>query len=247
MEDSSLSQRQVDRDLPFRKTHSPLAAFPVEGKPGCYVIGGAYVTPETVFSYGDRLKGNPHERAKSYVLAESKRLRGAYVCEIGDHYVTELTGEVHHRLNKRLHVAKALGLACHSHNAVYGDPSLRTSETSERENATAGQEPKGEWTSEEGKRSDKMTYRYRQRLYHPETGLKTGEVRNLKQFADELEEELEVGKAQTYERYLRKDANVGYFRLFDEDGTDKIERKAKPYPLSRLGILTASETKIATA
>ena len=125
---------------PMRKTpHPPMTAFPVEGKPGFYVIDGELVGPDFVFSKGRRLKGRAYLMAKEYVLAESKRLRGAYVCEIGDHYLTELTAEVHHRVKRDYHVARALGIACHSHNAVHGDPhGVRVSVLRERATARRG-------------------------------------------------------------------------------------------------------------
>jgi hypothetical protein len=131
-ESDVLSPRHGDPDPVVKIRPPPLTAFPVQEKPGWYVIGGELVGPETVFSYAkSRLKGNPYLKAKAYVLAESKRIRGALVCELGDHYVTEHTGEVHHRIRRDVHVAKALGLACHNHNAAHGDPEARSARTSE--------------------------------------------------------------------------------------------------------------------
>jgi hypothetical protein len=112
----------------------PMVALPVEGRPGFYVIDGLMVGPDTVFSYAKtRLKGRPYMRAKAYVVAECQRKRGALVCELGSHYLTEITAEVHHWKRKSLHVARWLGVACHSHNSKAGEPgSAYPSETGER-------------------------------------------------------------------------------------------------------------------
>ena len=128
----------------------PSVSFPVEvqDKPHHYIIDGEEYGPESIFSYGERLKGNPYDRAKAYAWAESKYYAGAAVCEVAEklgdeaHYVTYRTAEVHHRVRNDLHMAKTLGIACHSHNAVHGPPSVGSvslSETVEKEKAGTAQ------------------------------------------------------------------------------------------------------------
>ena len=99
----------------------------------------------------------------------------------------------------------------------------------------------GEWSSEEGARSDRMTYRYRQELYHPKNGrMKDQGTRFGKTaLAEWLEEWTGVGKSTTYLKYLSKDITAGYLNQFEEDGMLKLERTEKPYPLERLGMKDA--------
>lgn len=109
----------------------------------------------------------------------------------------------------------------------------------ERESPPAVPTPtKGEWTSEEGKRSDRMVYFYRQALFHPQTGrmVTIGTKKPLKAFAADLADECGEGQAQTFERYLRDNALQGYFVVTSAKGIDWIERTGKKYPLDRLGL-----------
>ena len=105
----------------------------------------------------------------------------------------------------------------------------------ERENGSGRQ---AEWSSEEGRRSDKMTYRYRQRLYHPETGLfkNAGQVFPLDWLANVLPDELKIGKSTTYYKYIKEDVAAQYLEGKEIDGETKLERTLKPYPLWKLGM-----------
>ncbi len=101
-------------------------------------------------------------------------------------------------------------LAHHACNARRGQPTKPIApHVSERENSPRTQE----WSSEEGARSDKMTYRYRQRLFHPQTGLfrNAGQVYPKQWVADILEDLTGIGKSITYLRYLNADIAADYF------------------------------------
>ena len=113
--------------------------------------------------------------------------------------------------------------------------------STERERARQPSVPtptKGEWTSEEGKRSDRMVYFYRQALFHPQAGrmVAVGTRKPLKAFAADLADECGEGQAQTFERYLRDNALQGYFVVTSAKGIDWIERTGKKYALDRLGL-----------
>ena len=107
----------------------------------------------------------------------------------------------------------------------------------ERERKPSAQK-QAEWSSEEGRRSDKMTYRYRQRLYHPDHGLfkNGGQIYPLKWLADILPDELGIGQSTTYRKYIDQDIASGYLESKEMDGETKLERTLKLYPLSKLGI-----------
>jgi hypothetical protein len=137
MSEPSLSARPTSTlrvDSPTPPSDSfPLIARPIPAKPHFYLIDGLEYGPESVFSYAQRLKGNPYRRAKAYAWAEAVS-KGQSVCELGDHYITYATAEVHHRIRKNYHIAKTLGIACQSHNASHGDPRfLSTGSTSQSE------------------------------------------------------------------------------------------------------------------
>lgn len=101
-----------------------------------------------------------------------------------------------------------------------------------------GDGPRAEWSSEEGRRSDKMTYRYRQRLYHPNTGLfkNAGQIFPLNWLADVLPDELKIGKSTTYRKYINEDIASEYLEAKTIDGEVKLERTLKAYPGWKLGM-----------
>lgn len=117
-------------------------------------------------------------------------------------------------------------LAHHNCNARRGKPKPSSDQKRERENGL------GEWTSEEGRRSDKMTYRYRQRVYHPETGIlrNPGQIFPRKWLADILPDECKIGHSTTYYKYIDEDIAAGYLDQYEIDGETKIERTQKEYP-----------------
>jgi hypothetical protein len=81
--------------------------------PDTFIIEGAVVGPDYVFSRAPRLKGTPYQRAKEYIIRRSK---GVIVCDIGPERVIG-EWEVHHRGPKDLHQAKMLGPTFTHHNA----------------------------------------------------------------------------------------------------------------------------------
>ena len=206
------------------------------------------VTDDYCFSYAHGpLKNNPLKRAQAYLRAKYLREDGSWICFIGGETKTG-DFEVHHVGNRFDHRAGMLRVACCNHNRGHHDVDrgmVMPYSLSEREKDKETSAPvlaSADFhalpSSEETARSSRMTWRYRQQLFHPRTGMTrdAGTVVELKVMADVLEERCEEGKAQSYERYLRHDAAIGYFRLFQEDGKDKLERTRLPYPLKRLGL-----------
>ena len=109
-----------------------------------------------------------------------------------------------------------------------------------RENR-AHTQTRGEWQSEEGRRHDQMTYRYRNLMFHPHNGLMVNEGSRvgLVKLSKKLPDLVGKGSSVTFRRYIEEDIEAGYFSVAEDDGVDYIERTDRAYPLERLGIAEA--------
>ena len=96
-----------------------------------------------------------------------------------------------------------------------------------------------EWSSEEGRRHDKMRYRWNNWIYHTNKGLgrNMGQRFNKESLPLLAVDILALGSSKTYAHYLKEDIAAGYWMEFEEDGVTKIERSGKTFPPERMGIV----------
>ncbi|MGA2665111.1 MAG: hypothetical protein ABSF83_09225 [Nitrososphaerales archaeon] len=188
-----------------------------------------------IFSWELRrvLKGNAKTQARTYIRSLDD---SCFFCKLALGYGTP---DIHH-IDENPEDNRLYNLALAHHGCNSSDFNQKkqhgiasSGHGGVRENG--GQRP-AEWTTEEGRRSDKMTYCYRQFLYHPKTGLlrNGGQLFSIKWLAAMLPSELKIGKSVTYRRYIDEDIAGGFLEPTVIDGTDKVERTTKPYPLELL-------------
>lgn len=177
-------------------------------------------------------------------LAGVRRERNCFFCHkaVDLHILHSGMVDIHHELpqgSPERNFLEHLHLAHHGENLRDGTPPRTVAILHGREREKTSPAPtRGIWTSEEGRRNERMKWFYKQKLFNPKDGLMVGlgTKKPLKQFAAELADWKGEGEAQSYQRYLENDALVGYFVITTAAGIDWIERTGKKYPLERLGL-----------
>lgn len=96
-----------------------------------------------------------------------------------------------------------------------------------------------EWSSKEGERHDTMRFLWDNLLYHPKAGLLAVEGARVSKskLPSKAIDFIGYGSSKTTAWYQKEDLDNGYLReTRDEDGTPLVERTAKPFPPSKLGM-----------
>ena len=155
-----------------------------------------------------------------------------FFCQRSDVYLI-----IEHMDNDETNYAPSnLHWSCWSCNQKKAKTSDRLLPKGVRENQASAQ--RNEWTSEEGRIHDLLTYRYRNLLFHPHNGMMVNEGARvgLLKLSKKLPDLVGKGSSVTFRRYIEEDIEAGYFEVKSEDGVDYIERTNKLYPNERLGI-----------